>query len=63
MAKLSDAFETARALAAVLSAVMEAIGAGQPERVDAILPLELRTSLKRKAKELQAADKFGPRPA
>lgn len=56
-----NGFEVVAALISIAKAIADALINGEPERVEEILPGELRTTIVKRAKDLEADAKFGPR--
>lgn len=54
-----DAMKTIGSVVELVKYAIEAVRRGEPERVAAIIPEQLRTSIARAVAEARAAEKFG----
>lgn len=57
----SNAISALRVAASLVTWIVEAIAAGKPERVEAIFPAELRTTIARRLADAKASERFAAR--
>lgn len=57
----ANAISALRVAASLVTWIVEAIAAGKPERVEAIFPAELRTTIAKRVSDEQARLKFAAR--
>ena len=60
--QITDILRLVALLVELATDVAKAIATGDPTRVEAVLPTTLETTLARVRSDLEAAQKFGPRP-